>query len=236
MVQPEILVLMPAFNESDIVGGIVAEVRGYLPDAQVLVVDDGSADGTGRVAAEAGATVISLPFNMGYGVALQTGFKYALRKGVQSVALIDADGQHDPRYLPAVLEPVLDGECDVVIGSRFLEPGSYKPRLFRRAGSRIFAAVASVLTRRRITDSTSGYQAFGPAAIRFNASEGFPTDYPDADLIVMMHRSGLRLREVPVRMLESRGGQSMHDNPLRVVYYIFRMIFSLAVILLRKAK
>ncbi len=124
----------------------------------------------------------------------------------------------------------------MVIGSRYLGSGSYRPKLLRRIGAKIFAFVASRLTGRKITDSTSGYQAFGPAAIRFNASEDFPTDYPDADLIVMMHRSGMRLREVPVRMSENQNGTSMHDSPLGVVYYVFRMFMSLTVILMRKPR
>jgi glycosyltransferase involved in cell wall biosynthesis len=231
-----ILVLVPAYNESAVVGHVVRAVRRLLPDAEVLVVNDGSVDDTATEAASAGATVLSLPCNMGYGVALQSGFKYALRTGARFVALIDADGQHDPEYLRPVLEPVVSGECDMVIGSRFLGEGNYRPSFFRRVGSVLFATVASILINKRITDSTSGYQAFGPAAIKFNASELFPTDYPDADLIVMMHRSGMRLKEVPVRMHEDRSGVSMHDSAIGSFYYVFRMFLSLAVILMRKTK
>jgi len=226
-----LLVVLPAYNEARRVRGVVESVRARLA-ADVLVVDDGSSDDTAGEARRGGARVAPHPVNLGYGSALQTGYRYALRRGYDAVVTLDADGQHDPESI-ARLVAALE-QADVVVGSRFLEPGSYRPPPARRAGMWLFGRLGSALAGRRITDPTSGFQAVSREALRFYVHDRYPTDYPDADVLAMVSRSGLRLGEVPVRMLASPEGKSMHAGLVKPLYYVFRMLLALALVPLRK--
>jgi len=230
---PRTLVIIPAFNEESHLPGIIAAIRESLPGINILVVDDGSRDRTSQEAAAAGAMVLRLPFNMGYGVALQTGYKFALRKGYEFAAQMDADGQHEPRDLSPLLDSVRSGEADLALGSRFLGRKNYRAPLARRAGMLLFRLLTSLLIRQHITDPTSGCQALNRKTIRFYASDIFPVDYPDADVLLMVHRAGLRIKELPVRMYAADDKNSMHSG-FQPVYYIFKMFLSIAVTLLRK--
>jgi glycosyltransferase involved in cell wall biosynthesis len=229
----KILIVIPAFNEEEIIQAVVQEIRQEMPEAVVLVVNDGSRDQTEARARAAGARVLTHPFNMGYGAALQTGYKYALKGGFDFVLQVDGDGQHDPHYLPILLQEVREGGVDVAIGSRFLGEGDYRAARLRQAGICLFRFLASRLCGQKITDPTSGYQAFSRRAVEFCARDSFPGDYPDADVLVMMHRTGLRLREVPVRMRPNARGRSMHSG-LKPLYYIYKMCLSIGLNLLRK--
>lgn len=226
------LVLIPAYNEGARIGDVVRRVRGTVPDHDVLVVNDGSRDETALYAAAAGAEVVSHPFNLGYGVTIQTGYKYALAQGYDYLVQMDGDGQHDETYIPQLLAPVMAGETDVALGSRFLGVGGYEPSGARRVGMRFFRWLVSLLIGARITDSTSGYQAFNREVIRFFTTEVFPCDYPDADMLITLHRAGFRIREVPVRMYANVAGKSMHSG-WRPLYYLFKMLLSIFVTLLR---
>lgn len=226
--------VIPAYNEGGRIGAVVAKIRGQV-SADVLVVNDGSADGTAEEAAAAGAIVAPHPVNLGYGAALQTGYRFALRQGYDAVLQLDADGQHDPASIPVLMEAYAAG-ADVVVGSRFLHEGSYKPPLVRRLGMLLFGAIGSHLAGQRLTDPTSGYQVISRRALAFYAHERYPHDYPDADVLAMVARSGFRLAEVPVRMLTSPDGKSMHSGILKPLYYIFRMTLALALVPLRKEK
>jgi len=228
-----LLVVIPAYNEASRIGPVVAGVRSQV-DGDILVVDDGSADPTAHEARAAGAAVAVHPVNLGYGAALQTGYRYALRHGYDAVLQMDADGQHDPASIPALIG-ALQG-ADVVVGSRFLGDGGYTPPLARRTGMRLFGAIATLLCGQRITDPTSGYQAISREALRFYAHDRYPHDYPDADVLAMVARAGLRLREVPVRMLASPAGKSMHAGIAKPLYYVFRMSLALFLVPLRSEK
>lgn len=228
-----VLVIMPAYEEATRIARVVADVR-QLVAGDVLVVDDGSSDETGAEARRAGALVAIHPTNLGYGAALQTGYRYALRHAYDAVLQLDADGQHDPASIPPLLEAL--SHADVVVGSRFLDGRSYRPALARRLGMWLFARVASLLAGQRITDPTSGFQAISREALRFYAHERYPADYPDADVLAMVARSGLRLAEVPVRMLPPPGGKSMHAGVLKPLYYVFRMSLALGLVPLRNEK
>lgn len=227
------LIIIPAFNEQAHLPGVIASISETLPGIHILVVDDGSRDRTRQAAAKAGAMVLSLPFNMGYGVALQTGYKFALRRGYEFAAQMDADGQHEPQDLALLLDTVRSGEADLALGSRFLGRKNYRAPLTRRAGMLLFRLLTSLLVRQHITDPTSGCQALSKDTIRFYASDVFPVDYPDADVLLMVHRAGLRIKEIPVRMYAADDKNSMHSG-LQPVYYIFKMFLSIAVTLLRK--
>jgi glycosyltransferase involved in cell wall biosynthesis len=228
-----ILIIIPAYNEGSRIGEVLQQVRAINPDFDIVVVNDGSRDNTAKAANAAGAEVISHPFNMGYGVAIQTGYKYALGKGYDFVVQMDGDGQHDPAFIPQVLAPVMSGETDFALGSRFLGVESYEPSVVRQVGMAFFCRLVSWLLGQHITDSTSGFQAFNKRVIRFFTTEVFPCDYPDADMLLTLHRAGFRIMEVPVRMHASVSGKSMHAG-WKPLYYIFKMMLSIFVTLLRK--
>ena len=227
------LVVVPAFNEAADIGRVVAGIHRVDPTLSVVVVDDGSTDTTAAVARGAGAGVLRLPFNLGYGVALQTGYKYALRGGHDCVVQLDGDGQHEPADIPALLAPIARGEADVVVGSRFGGDARYRPSRTRRIGMRLFGALAFALTGTRFSDVTSGYQALCADVVRFFTAERYPADYPDADVLIMLERAGFRVKEVPVRMYARPGGRSMHSG-FRPVYYVFKMLLSVLVTLGRR--
>ncbi|UFS71051.1 glycosyltransferase family 2 protein [Geomonas sp. RF6] len=230
-----ILALIPAFNEGARIAGVIDTVRRAAPYCDILVVDDGSRDDTAAAARGTGATVVSHPFNMGYGVAIQTGYKYAAQHGFEFLVQIDGDGQHDPSYIPKLLEPVMERRSNFALGSRFLSSGSYEPSLARRIGMACFRRIVSFVTGTKITDSTSGYQAFDREVIKFFTGDIFPCDYPDADMLITLHRAGFTIAEVPVRMYANSEGKSMH-NGLKPFYYVFKMFLSIAVTLLRSRK
>ena len=228
------LVLVPAFNEAARIGRVLGGIRAAVPHAAVLVVDDGSSDDTAAVARAAGARVVRLPFNLGAGVAAQTGYKLAVREGYECVVQLDADGQHEPADIPKLLAVIAARQADVAIGSRFLDgAASYRAGALRRVGMGLFRLLAWLLTGVRFSDVTSGFRAFGADVVRFVATEWYPTDYADADVLITLRRAGFRLREVPVRMYPRAGGRSMHAG-LRPVYYVFKMLLSVALAPVRR--
>jgi glycosyltransferase involved in cell wall biosynthesis len=226
------LVVIPAYNEEANVASVVADVLTCLPGFHVLVIDDGSSDGTAAAARRAGAKVLRLPVNSGYGVALQSGYKYAVRHGYAIVAQMDADGQHRAEFMPQLLALVEAGRADIVIGSRFLDQdGHYQPSRARKIGMSVFSAMASRIMRQHVTDPTSGYQVMRIDVARFFCTDVYPADYPDADILILLHRSGFRVAEVGVQM-RMPTGTSMHSGH-RSLYYVYKMFLSILVTLLR---
>ena len=229
-----ILIIIPAYNESRSIREIIEQIKNCLPEADVVVVNDGSTDNTSQTAVDAGVFVLNHPLNMGYGAALQTGYKYAQKKGYTYILQMDADGQHEPSCLKDILKELKSGAADTVIGSRFLRKESYDPSLFRKIGMKLFGLIASMIIGRKITDPTSGFQGHGRAVLSFLVSDYFPVDYPDADVIVMLRRHGFQIKEIPV-IMRSGTGRSMHSGT-KPLYYIFKMMLSLFVTVLRKNK
>jgi len=226
--------IVPARNEEGAIGAVVREIRAFDPGLDVVVIDDGSTDRTAAVAAAAGAHVVRLPFNLGIGGAVQTGFRYALAHGFELAVRLDGDGQHEAYELAKVIEPILAGEADIVVGSRFAaRDGHYKGPLPRRVGIRLFAAIVSMLVRQRVTDTTSGFQALNRRGITLFAAD-YPHDYPEVEATVMVYRHRLRLREVPVTMRERSTGSSS-ITALRSVYYIAKVSLALFVGLFRRS-
>lgn len=224
-------VIIPAYNEAGRIASTIAGIRKFT-DADIIVVSDGSTDDTIVEARQAGALVIELSFNLGYGAALQTGFKYALKKGYKFAVQMDADGQHDPLAIQSLIEPVLNNEVDIALGSRFLGRGDYKAPFIRRIGMFFFAGIASIVTGKKVTDPTSGFQALNRKGMELYASDAYPVDYPDADVIIMLYRRGIKFKEVPVTMKRVVGKVSMHSG-LKPFYYLFKMLLSIFVTLLR---
>lgn len=224
-------VLIPAYNEADRIAATIAGIREYC-SAEIVVISDGSTDSTAERVRETGSVVIELPFNLGYGAALQTGYQYALKQGYAYAIQMDADGQHDPAYIPVLMKVVQSGLADVAIGSRFLGEGTYHLSFTRKAGVFFFRSLASLLTRQTVTDPTSGFQALNRRAMAFCASEAYPADFPDADVLVMLHKRGIRFAEVAVKMHQNTKRKTMHSG-LVPVYYLFKMLLSIVVTLLR---
>ena len=222
------LVIVPAFNESQNLGSVLAELRAVVPGWDVCVVDDGSTDATGAIARELGATVLRLPVNLGIGGAVQTGYLWAARNGYEIAAQIDADGQHDPRFLTAAVAPIAAGEADLVVGSRYLAAGGYRSSPVRRAGSSYLSLLLRARCGARSTDPTSGFRVAGPKAIHMFASS-YPSDYPEPEAIALATRRGLRLREIPVVMRGRQHGEST-IGARRTLYYLIKV--SLALVLL----
>lgn len=222
---------MPAFNEEQTIAGVIAETKAKLPGFDCVVVNDGSRDGTAAVASEAGAIVLSLPFNLGVGGAMRLGFKYALENGYANVVQVDADGQHDPMEVPRLLEQLPD--ADIVIGARFAGEGAYHAHGPRRWAMKLFAFVIGQIAHVRLTDATSGFKLSGPRAVRLFA-ENYPAEYlgDTIEALVIAARAGLSIKQVPVSMRERAGGVPSH-HPVKAAVYLFRATIALAVALIR---
>ncbi len=228
------IVLIPAFNEAKQLPAVLREVRESSPEALVIVVDDGSSDETAKVARAGGALVLRHPFNLGYGAALQTGYKEALRRGATCLVQLDADGQHDPACLADLLAPIRSNEADVVIGSRFSEDTGYRMGALRGIGRRLIGALGS-LAGVRVTDPTSGLQALGPRALALYVQDFFPPDYPDVDVLVTAARHGLRIVERPCSMRYAERPSTLHGGA-RAFYYAYKMLVSMWAALNRRPK
>jgi glycosyltransferase involved in cell wall biosynthesis len=232
-VSERVVAIVPAHNEEGAIGGVVDEIRAYDPSFDVVVIDDGSGDRTAAVAAAHGAAVVRLPFNLGIGGAVQTGFQYALEHDYDLAVRLDGDGQHDPNELGKLLEPVRGGEADVVTGSRFVDgAAAYRPPLSRRIGITWFAKVVSLLTRQKVTDTTSGFQALNRRGIKLFAGD-YPSDYPEVEAIVLVFKHRLRLTEVQVEMRQREHGESSITF-VRSVYYMLKVTLALLVAMVRK--
>jgi glycosyltransferase involved in cell wall biosynthesis len=228
------LAVVPAYNEEATVGDVVRAVRVHEPRLDVLVIDDGSTDATGDVARVAGAEVLRLPFNLGVGGAVQTGFLHAVERGYQSVVQVDADGQHDPVEIARLREEFRNGEpVDVVCGSRFLdEDRRYPAPISRRTGIHLFAFIVSRIVGQRISDPTSGFRLYNRRAIEVLA-RNYPHDYPEVEAVLLLHYHRLVMREVPVRMYERGGGRSSIEGSGKSVYYLLKVLLAIFVGLLR---
>jgi glycosyltransferase involved in cell wall biosynthesis len=226
------LAIVPAFNEEESIARVVAELNDFDPGFDVVVVDDGSVDRTAKVAREAGAFVLKLPFNLGIGGAMQTGFRFAYERSYDVAVQIDGDGQHDPSELPKILGPLCAGEADLVVGSRFTGDGAFRSSFSRRIGIRIFAWTVSAVVRQKVTDTTSGFRAVNRQGIRLFAAD-YPHDYPEVEATVMVVKHRLRLKEVPVTMRERAGGTSS-ITAWKSIYYMAKVLLGILVSIFRK--
>jgi glycosyltransferase involved in cell wall biosynthesis len=223
-----VLVFIPAYNEEEPLPSVIAGVRRVLPDADVLVVSDGSTDRTAEVARAAGALVAPLPFNQGLGAALQTGYRYAERHGYVICAHLDADGQHRPEDLVRLIDAVADGRCELAIGSRYITPTvaelaerqAYSASPTRRVGIALFRALLSFTTRHRFTDTTSGFRA-ADARVMALFADSYAPDFHELESLQLAARQGVQIAEVPVTMLPRAAGRSK-ITPLRSAFFVFK--------------
>ena len=223
--------IVPAYNEAGSIGVVVAEIRAADPELEVVVVDDGSTDATAELAGSAGATVLRLPYNLGIGAAVQTGLQYASENEFDLAVQIDGDGQHDARELEQLFAPVISGEADIAVGTRFAGDRFYRPSVARRIGIALFAGLVSVIVRQRVTDTTSGFRAMNRCGIRLFAAD-YPHDYPEVEATVLVFRHRLRMVEVPVTMRQRETGRSS-ITVFRSLYYMGKVSLALFVGLLR---
>ena len=224
---PRCLAIVPAFNEAASIAEVVSELRDFDQELEVLVVDDGSTDGTPVVAEAAGARVLRLPLNLGIGGAVQAGYLYAFERGFDLAVQVDGDGQHDANELGRLLEPIVTGRADLAIGTRFAGPRSYRAPVARRIGIRLFAALVSIRVRQRMTDTTSGFRAVNRRGIRLFAAD-YPHDYPEVESVVTAARGELRVCEVPVAMRQRAAGRSSITTA-RSFYYVVKVLLALFV-------
>lgn len=242
-----ILIFIPALNEEESVGAVVGDVLAALPGCDVLVIDDGSSDRTAARARAAGASVASLPFNQGLGAALQTGYLQALREGYDACAHLDSDGQHRVSDLKRLLAPIVAGDADLVIGSRYLDRDdrdgddaegaaevTYKPSLPRAVGSAIFRRALSVMVGSHFSDVTSGFRAAGPRAIAL-FSYHYEADYAELESLQRATRQKLRIREIAVTMLPRAAGESKITT-VQAIFFSFKALVVLGIGSLRRER
>jgi len=229
----KVIIIIPAYNEGMNIAMVVNEAQDVMPQAMVIVIDDGSSDDTSRIARQAGAEVLTLPYNIGIGGAVQTGLKFAERKGFDYIIRIDGDGQHYPKEIPILLKAVVNNETDVAIGSRFCNGRkSSEISLPRRIGIFLFGTMASFLSGQEITDPTSGFIVMNKKAIGF-LSKNLEQDYPEVDARVFLLRAGFRVHEYPAEMRIRQGGVSS-INAWRALYYAIKVTFSILIAKTRK--
>lgn len=226
------IIIIPAFNEEKNISGVIDDIRLHCPDAVSVVINDGSSDATGKVAREKGADVVNLPFNLGIGAAMQAGYKYAFSRGYRIAVQFDGDGQHRAEHIKTILAPIVERQADIVNGSRFLGEGRYRSGLARLVGIRILSWVISLIVRQRVSDPTSGFRAVNREVIDFYSSY-YPDDYPEPEALVLLHRAGFRIAEVPVGMRERQEGKSS-ITPVRSLYYMIKVLLAIMVDMLKK--
>jgi glycosyltransferase involved in cell wall biosynthesis len=227
-----ILVIIPAYNEAANITKVVARVRAALPTAVPLVIDDGSHDNTAQLARQAGARVIRLPYNLGIGGAVQTGFLYAARHDYDIAVQVDGDGQHDPAEIEQLLKPLQNNAVDLVVGSRFVQANGYRTPLARRLGIVILATCIRWLTGHPCSDPTSGFRASNRHAIEIFA-QSYPQDYPEPEALILLWRLGLRTQEVPTVMNARQGGTSS-ITAWRSGYYMFKVLLAIGISMFRQ--
>ncbi|MCK4496339.1 MAG: glycosyltransferase family 2 protein [Candidatus Aminicenantes bacterium] len=227
------LIIIPVFNEEKNISEVIKNIYQSVPDSNILVVDDGSTDGTPEVLNHNNIPCISHATNFGYGAAVQTGLKYAVKKKYKIVALMDGDGQHDPKELPRMIKTLKEENLDMVIGSRFIKSWKtiYSISLPRKIGMMLFSNIAFLLTKVKIKDTTSGFQVFNAKTASF-LEKIYPSDHPDAEIVILLNLLSFKTKEIPVKMYPRMQGKSM-ITLFRTLYYPFRMFVSIIVILLK---
>lgn len=231
---PKILIIIPAFNEGSSIGRLLTEIASVFPQADRLVINDGSRDNTEEEALKTGSRVATLPCNLGIGGAVQTGYQIAFEQHYDIAVQLDGDGQHDPAYLQAILEPVINGKLDFCIGSRFLDKNetSFRSTPARRLGILFFCGLLGTLTGLPLTDPTSGFRAVGRKLIEKFAAY-YPVDFPEPEAIQIAKRHGAKIGEVPVCMRERQGGRSS-IRYFKTLFYMAKVTLAILIDTLKK--
>lgn len=228
---PNLLIIVPAYNEAESIGRVVSEIRENVPGVPVVVIDDCSADATPSLASGAGATVLSLPHHLGLGGGVQAGYKLAHELGYEYVIRIDGDGQHDPRDIPRLYEALRSSGCQMVIGSRFIEQNTNHTSFIRSIGVRFFRLVLRPILGRPVHDPTSGFVGVNRQALQV-FSRSFPLEYPEIEALVVLQRRAFQFVEIPVRMRPRMGGRSS-ITAVKSIYYILHVLLGVFVNILK---
>lgn len=228
----KILIIIPAYNEENTIGWVIEKTKQSLPFADILVVNDGSIDSTSTISRENGAMVLDFPYNMGIGSAMQAGYKFADRMGYDIAVQCDADGQHRPAQIKKLIETLINDKVDMVIGSRYLETRRFRSSVSRRLGMLIFSRVLSLIAKQKLTDTTSGFRAVNRKVIRIFSMD-YPSDYPEPEALVLLHREGCTLKEISINMNSRKGGNSS-ITPSKSVYYMVKVMLAIFIDLCKK--
>lgn len=226
------LIIVPAYNEEENISGVIHDLMEHVPDADILVVNDGSIDRTEAVAKRHGVRVLSLPYNLGIGGAMQAGFRYARQHNYDIAVQFDGDGQHKASEIKKLITPIERGSIDVVIGSRFLDEKDYKSPFFRKMGISFFSSLLSLILGMKVTDTTSGFRAINKKVINFFA-DVYPDDYPEVEALVLLHREGFKIKEVSSAMKQRTAGRSS-ITPIRSVYYMIKVLLAVLIDLIKR--
>jgi glycosyltransferase involved in cell wall biosynthesis len=225
--QNKILVIIPAYNEEDTIGMVIEKTQQSIPLADILVVNDGSSDSTSAIAKQRGAMVLDLSYNLGIGAAMQTGYKFAHRMDYDIAVQCDADGQHHPAQIKKLVNALTNEEVDMVLGSRYLRKKRFRSDVFRRLGILIFSKVLSVIIGQRLTDTTSGFRAVNKEVIK-SFSTFYPSDYPEPEALVLLHREGFTIKEISVNMSSRKGGNSS-ITLWKSIYYMVKVLLAILI-------
>lgn len=223
----KVLVIIPAYNEQDNLENVVGNLKASMPDMDYVIINDCSKDNTIKVCEEKGYNYISLPINLGIGGGVQTGYKYAWENGYDIAVQHDGDGQHDPSYIEKVIRPIIDGQADITIGSRFIDKAGFQSSGTRRLGIKVLSWLIFACSGVRIKDVTSGFRAVNREYIKFYA-DNYPTDYPEPEAIISATMRGARIQEIPVVMKERENGESS-INFWKSIYYMIKVSCAIVV-------
>lgn len=227
------LIIIPAYNEEKNISSVLKEIRSFNYDADIIVINDASKDNTEQIVIENGEKVINHFYNLGYGGALQTGFKYAVAMDYEFVIQFDGDGQHDPADIQTIIDLLATDRYDIIIGSRFIIKNTFHTHVGKKIAINLFRFIIKVSAGVNVTDPTSGFQGLNRKTFEYYSRMGnFPNDYPDADTLIHILKRNFRVKEVPVNMRNRLFGQSMHSG-LKSIYYLIKMIISVSMVILR---
>lgn len=229
----KILVIVPAYNEEASIGTVVRRIKSDMPDADIVVVNDGSTDATSQNAVKAGTMVLDLPFNLGIGGAMQTGYIFAHQNSYDIAVQIDADGQHDSGYIRRLIDPIVHNHADMAIGSRYVDKTDYKSSFVRKAGTTFFSKLVCFLTGQQVKDATSGFRVVNKKIIEYFA-QYYPTDYPEVDVLVKLYKKNFRVIEIAVQMHKRHSGKSS-ITPVRSIYYMVKVSLSVLIGIIKSA-
>lgn len=228
------LIIIPAYNEALNIASLLTELKNSYTNYDLLVINDGSVDETSSICRRAGVEVLDLPINLGIGGAMQTGYRYGCLHQYDVVIQMDGDGQHDPSDLETLVEPILQGNADLVIGSRYIRKEGFQSSFWRRIGIRFYSYLIKQITGQKFSDPTSGYRAASKEAVAYFA-ESYPVDYPEPESIVALLRLQYRLMEIPVRMRKRMDGVSS-INGVKSLYYMTKVTMAILIDQLKKER
>lgn len=236
MKKDKILFVIPAYNEEENIGNVLKEIKKDVKYADILVINDSSKDHTKEIVEKSGIKCISLPFNMGYAMAMQTGIKYASEMNYDYVIQFDADGQHIAKEAEKLYQYSKKNKCDIVIGSRYLEDVGYPCPFFRRVGTKIFEGMIRLFCHKKIADPLSGFQCLNKSVIKRYSKMGKYPEFPDANLVIEMLLSGYKIEEVPTKMRLREAGESIHGGLIKPIKYMVNMFYSIIFTLITVSK